>query len=184
LARLDRFTAEYDLPFQDAVVLTLERPIADLFEDAVREVSTSDAYRMTANWIVNDIMGLARARDLPLDVLPMSAAQIADLVRLVRSGAITARAAKDLLPRLEDGEMPSDAAKRLDVLAVSDEGDLALAAAEAIRRQPAAVADYRGGKKAAIGRLMGETMKLTGGRARPDSVRQSLIAILEETPPG
>ena len=184
LARLDRFTSEYDLPFQDAVVLTLERPIADLFEDAVREVSTSDAYRMTANWIVNDIMGLARARGLPLDVLPMSATQIADLVGLVRSGAMTARAAKDLLPRLEDGEMPSDAAKRLDVLAVSDEGDLALAAAEAIRRQPAAVADYRGGKKAAIGRLMGETMKLTGGRARPDSVRQSLIAILEETPPG
>ena len=183
LARLNRFGTEYELPLQDAVVLTLERPIADLFEDSVRGVSTVEAYRMTANWIVNDIMGLARARGLPLDELPMSAAQIADLVGLVRTGALTARAAKELLPRLEDGEMPSDAARRLDVLAVSDEADLAHAAAEAIRRQPAAVADYRGGKKAAIGRLMGETMKLTGGRARPDSVRQSLIAILEETPP-
>ncbi len=183
LARLNRFTTEYGLPFQDAVVLTLERPIADIFEDSVREVSTADAYRMTANWIVNDIMGLARSRNLPLDALPVSAAQIANLVGLVGTGAVTARAAKELLPRLEHGEMPSDAAKRLDLLAVSDDVDLAQAAAEAIRRQPAAVADYRGGKKAAIGRLMGETMKLTGGRARPDSVRNSLIAILEETPP-
>ena len=41
---------------------------------------------------------------------------------------------------------------------------------------PAAVEDYRGGKQAAIGRLLGETIKRTGGRARPDQVR----AILEE----
>ena len=101
-------------------------------------------------------------------------------MHLVRQGELTSRAAKELLTQLRDGEMPSDAAKRLDLLAVSDDAELALAAAEAIRRQPAAVADYRGGKIAAIGRLMGETMKLTGGRARPDSVRQSLIAILDE----
>ena len=41
---------------------------------------------------------------------------------------------------------------------------------------PAAVADYRGGKKAAIGRLIGETIKRTGGRASPDQVR----GLLEE----
>lgn len=180
LSRLNRFVADFALTAQDAAVLTLERPIADLFEGSVREVSTPDDYRTTANWIVNDIMGLARARALPLDELPVSASQIADLVRLVTQGELTSRTAKELLPQLRDGEMPADAARRLDLLAVSDDGELALAAAEAILRQPAAVADYRGGKKAAIGRLMGEAMKLTGGRARPDSVRQSLIAILDE----
>nr|MBA2246725.1 Asp-tRNA(Asn)/Glu-tRNA(Gln) amidotransferase GatCAB subunit B [Chloroflexia bacterium] len=180
--RLRRFIAEYGLADQEAALLTQEQPIADLFEASVRDLSTRDDYRMTANWIVNDIMGLARTRALPLDRLPLSATQIAELVRLVRDDALTARAAKDLLPRLEDGEMPSDGARRLDLLTVSDDDDLAVAANEAIRRHPAAVADYRGGKKAAFGRLMGETMKLTGGRARPESVRQSLIAILEDPP--
>ncbi|MCC2627182.1 MAG: GatB domain [Thermomicrobiales bacterium] len=39
---------------------------------------------------------------------------------------------------------------------------------------PAAVRDYRGGKAAAIGRLIGETIRRTGGRANPDQVRRVL----------
>jgi Asp-tRNA(Asn)/Glu-tRNA(Gln) amidotransferase B subunit len=39
---------------------------------------------------------------------------------------------------------------------------------------PAAVRDYRGGKTAAIGRLIGETIRRTGGRANPDHVRRVL----------
>jgi aspartyl-tRNA(Asn)/glutamyl-tRNA(Gln) amidotransferase subunit B len=39
---------------------------------------------------------------------------------------------------------------------------------------PAAVRDYRGGKTAAIGRLIGETIRRTGGRANPDQVRRVL----------
>jgi Asp-tRNA(Asn)/Glu-tRNA(Gln) amidotransferase B subunit len=39
---------------------------------------------------------------------------------------------------------------------------------------PAAVRDYRGGKVAAIGRLIGETIRRTGGRANPDQVRRVL----------
>jgi aspartyl-tRNA(Asn)/glutamyl-tRNA(Gln) amidotransferase subunit B len=39
---------------------------------------------------------------------------------------------------------------------------------------PAAVQDFRGGKRAAIGRLIGETIRRTGGRASPDQVRRVL----------
>ena len=42
------------------------------------------------------------------------------------------------------------------------------------------VQDYLGGKKAAVGRLIGETMKRTGGRARPDAVRAALQALLDD----
>ena len=45
---------------------------------------------------------------------------------------------------------------------------------------PAAVADYQGGKKAAIGRLIGETIKRTGGRANPDQVRRILESLLSD----
>jgi aspartyl-tRNA(Asn)/glutamyl-tRNA(Gln) amidotransferase subunit B len=177
--RLNRFALEYGLARHDAAVLTLERPVADLFEDSVRDLSDHHGYRMTANWIVNDIMGLARARGLPPDELSLTADQIADLVMLVRDGKLTGRAAKELLHQLGESEMPSIAAERLNLLSGSDDDELDLAVAEAMRLHPAAVADYRGGKKAAIGRLIGETMKITGGRASPDSVRQALASILE-----
>jgi aspartyl-tRNA(Asn)/glutamyl-tRNA(Gln) amidotransferase subunit B len=63
---------------------------------------------------------------------------------------------------------------------MNDEDSVTTAAQEAIDANPDAVADYLGGKKAAVGRLIGETMKRTGGRATPDAVRGALIAILDK----
>ncbi len=50
------------------------------------------------------------------------------------------------------------------------------AALDTMAAFPAAVSDFKGGKTAAIGRLIGETIRRTGGRANPDQVRR----ILEE----
>lgn len=177
--RRRRLMDEFGLPPGDAVTLTMERPIADLYEDVV---AATDArfHRAVANWIVNDIMGLARARGMAQDQLPLSAAQIRDLVRGVEDGKLTARAAKDLLPQIEDGEMPMDAAERFNLLSLDDADVVTQAAAEAIEANPAVVQDYLGGKKAAVGRLIGETMKRTGGRAKPDVVRETLVKLLSQ----
>jgi aspartyl-tRNA(Asn)/glutamyl-tRNA(Gln) amidotransferase subunit B len=134
-----------------------------------------DLARQAANWIVNDVMGLQKARGLAADTLPLSTAQLRDLVDLVGSGAVTARAAKELLPELGDGEMPREAAARLNLLALDNEDEVRQAAIETLAAFPAAVADFRSGKQAAIGRLIGETIKRTGGRAKPDQVRALLV---------
>jgi aspartyl-tRNA(Asn)/glutamyl-tRNA(Gln) amidotransferase subunit B len=98
-----------------------------------------------------------------------------DLVDLVGSGAVTARAAKELLPEIGEGELPRDAAARMNLLALEDEDEVRQAAIDTIAAFPAAAADFRSGKQAAIGRLIGETIKRTGGRAKPDQVRAVLV---------
>jgi aspartyl-tRNA(Asn)/glutamyl-tRNA(Gln) amidotransferase subunit B len=179
-ARRTRFISEYAMSTGDADTLTAERGIADVFEKAISGVSSADAIRATINWTVNDILGLSRARNLPVDTLALDARQIRDLVSLISSGDLTARSAKGLLPELQPGELPGDAAGRLNLLATGDSDELALAAKSAIEDNPAVVQDYLGGKQAAIGRLIGDVMKRTGGRARPDAVRQALLTQLEE----
>ena len=54
------------------------------------------------------------------------------------------------------------------------------AATAALEANPAAVADFKSGKQAAIGRLIGDTMKRTGGRAKPDAVRAALLDLLNQ----
>jgi Asp-tRNA(Asn)/Glu-tRNA(Gln) amidotransferase B subunit len=98
----------------------------------------------------------------------------------VEEGKLTARAAKDLLPQIEDGELPMQAAERLNLLSLDDAEVVTKAAMEAIEANPAVVQDYLGGKKAAVGRLIGETMQRTGGRAKPDAVRAALLELLSE----
>ena len=179
-ARSARFVSEYGLTEADAANLTEERAIAEIYQASIDGIADADVQKATANWILNDIMGLARARSLAADALPFTAAQIRDLVAAVQSGKLTGRAAKDVLPQVEEGELPSKAAERLNLLSLDNNDEVIAAAREVVAANPAAVADFRGGKQAAIGRLIGETMKRTGGRARPEAVREALLAALTE----
>ena len=124
-------------------------------------------------------MGLQRARSLPPEQLPFTADQLGDLLDALAAGELTSRAAKELLPQVEAGERPRAAAARLNLLALQDDGVVLAAVQETLATFPAAVADYRSGKKAAIGRLIGESIKRTGGRANPDEVRRILEGELD-----
>ena len=64
--RAARLAEQYGIGESEAALLTAERDIADFYES----VATSDAAdraRVAANWIVNDLTGLQRARGLPPD---------------------------------------------------------------------------------------------------------------------
>jgi aspartyl-tRNA(Asn)/glutamyl-tRNA(Gln) amidotransferase subunit B len=178
-ARYERFVSQLGLTASDAGVLTNERAIADIFEDTISMDGAIGDSQTTANWIVNDIMGLARARSMAVDELPLSAQQITELVTLVREDKLTGRAAKDILPLLEPGESVLEAATRLNLLSMDNNDEVLEAARATIAENPAAVADFKGGKQAAIGRLIGDTMRRTGGRAKPDDVRAMLLQVMQ-----
>ncbi len=173
IERRERLLSTYGLSSADADLLTSERDTADYF-DAVVDGEAAVRAKAAANWILNDLMALQRVRSLPTDQLPLTAGQLRDLLDALDEGALTGRAAKELLPQISEGEMPRAAAARLNLLALDDEGPVIEAARATLEAFPAAVADYQAGKKAAIGRLIGETIKRTGGRANPDQVRRIL----------
>jgi aspartyl-tRNA(Asn)/glutamyl-tRNA(Gln) amidotransferase subunit B len=171
--RRERFAREFALGDVEAQLLTGEREIADFFE-RVANSGGKERPRLAANWVVNDLMGLQRARGLSPEAMPLAAEQLAELLDALDAGELTGRAAKELLPQIEAGESPRAAARRLDLLVLDEEETVRAAVLQAMDAQPAAVADFVKGKRAAIGRLIGETIRLTGGRASPDQVRRLL----------
>ena len=78
------------------------------------------------------------------------------------------------MPSLASRPSFLEAAARHDLLVLDEVDAIRRAVLETMAGIPAAVADYRGGKTAAIGRLIGETIRRTGGRANPDQVRRIL----------
>ena len=171
--RRARFAEQFGLGESEAALLTAEREVADFYE-TVATSGDRDRARLAANWVINDIAGLQRARGLPPDRLPVSAQQLQELLGALDDGALSGRAAKELLPQLDEGEAVLAAAARLDLLALGEEGVIRGAVLQTMEAFPAAVRDYQGGKRAAIGRLIGETIRRTGGRASPDQVRRVL----------
>jgi aspartyl-tRNA(Asn)/glutamyl-tRNA(Gln) amidotransferase subunit B len=171
--RRARFAEQFGLGESDAAQLTSERDVADFYE-SVATTDDFDRARLAANWIVNDLTGLQRSRGLPPDRLPLTAQQLQDLLDAISAGKMSGRAAKELLPQLEEEESVLAAAARLNLLALGEEAVIREAVLETMEAFPAAVRDYRNGKTAAIGRLIGETIRRTGGRASPDQVRRVL----------
>ena len=82
------------------------------------------------------------------------------------------------MPQIGVEETPRHAAERLNLLSLDDDAAIREAVAITLSAFPEAVADYKRGKTAAIGRLIGETIKRTGGRADPDTVRRLVVEAL------
>jgi len=178
IERRERFMQSLGLTAADATLLTGDRSLADYFEAVLGPDTSVESAKTAANWVLNELLGLQRERGLDPEELPVSSGQLRELIALVNAKEVTQRAAKELLPQIQADEAPRAAAERLNLLSLDDESAILTAVAETLAAFPEAAADYRKGKTAAIGRLIGETIKRTGGRANPDAVRRLLVEAL------
>ncbi|HQY31767.1 MAG TPA: hypothetical protein PK691_10790, partial [Thermomicrobiales bacterium] len=148
--------------------------LSAFFEEILAKGGERDP-QSAGNWVINDVLGLQRARELPVDQFPVTAQQVVDMISAVAAGKITHRAGRELLPLLAAQESVLGAAEKHGLIALDDTEAIRTAVRETLAAFPAAVSDYQSGKQAAIGRLIGETIRRTGGRANPDIVRSILL---------
>lgn len=178
-ARVARFETEFALSASDAAVLTAEKPVADYFE-ATADGDAALA-RQVSNWISGEVFALMRDRGLDIEQIDVSPRQLRQLVKLVEDGSINARTGKDVLIAVhETGSDPEAIVAERGLAQVSDEARLKAVVRSAIDEHPGAVADYRSGKSAAIGFLIGQVMRQMRGTANPAIVRKILVQALEE----
>jgi aspartyl-tRNA(Asn)/glutamyl-tRNA(Gln) amidotransferase subunit B len=99
---------------------------------------------------------------------------------MVRSGEINAQAGKDVLVDAnQSGTSPRALVEQRGLRQETDEDKVLAVVNEVVRANPAAVADYHAGKQAAIGFLIGQSMKAMRGTGNPAIVRRILAQVLE-----
>jgi aspartyl-tRNA(Asn)/glutamyl-tRNA(Gln) amidotransferase subunit B len=170
--RRERFIKEYELREYDAQMLSLTRAIGDYFEAAAK---ISGDGRNTANWVVGDLMGLLNAAAKDIEASPISAAHLGELIALINQGELSGKLAKEILPKMfETGEAPSVIMEREGLKQISDTGALEKIADEVIAANPKQVEQYKAGKTALLGFLVGQVMKASRGQANPAAVNEVL----------
>src|SRR5262249_6107255 len=118
---------------------------------------------------------LPAADDQAVARSPIPPRHLAGLLGLIDDGTISGRIAKDVFEKmLASGESARAIVEREGLTQVADTGALASVVEEVLAAHPKVVEDYRGGKKAALGFLVGQVMKSTGGRANPALVNTLL----------
>ncbi|MBV9082240.1 MAG: Asp-tRNA(Asn)/Glu-tRNA(Gln) amidotransferase subunit GatB, partial [Acidobacteriaceae bacterium] len=170
--RRDRFVRDYGLREYDAQVLTLTREAGDYFEAAVK---VSGDGRSTANWVTGDLMGLLKAADKEIAASPVPAAHLGELVALINKGELSGKLAKEILPKMvETGDAPSVIMEREGLKQISDSGALDKIVDQVLASNPKQVDQYKAGKAAVLGFLVGQVMKASRGQANPAAVNQAL----------
>lgn len=170
--RRDRFVSEYGLREYDAQVLSLTRATGDYFEIAAK---ASGDGRTTSNWVVGDLMGLLNGASKTIESSPISAAHLGELVALINKGELSGKLAKEILPKMfETGDAPSVIMEREGLKQISDTSALEKMADDVIDANPKQVEQYKGGKVALMGFLVGQVMKASRGQANPTVVTEVL----------
>ena len=171
-ARRQRFISSYGVREYDAQVLTLDRNTGDYFERAVK---VSGDGRATANWLNGDLTGLLKASGKDILESPITPEDLGELVALINQGELSGKLAKEILPRMfASGESASVIAEREGLKQISDTGAMEKIVDEVLAANPKQVAQYKSGKTAVVGFLVGQVMKASRGQANPATVNQVL----------
>ena len=162
-ARAARLVSEHGIGEYEAGLLTATREDADTYE---RIVASGISPQTAAKWQTNAVGSLANLHHVPLWESPLGVDGLVALLRLVDAGTVNQTTAKDLLEELylTGGDAAAIVAER-GLGQVSDADELGALIDQVIAANPKAVADFKGGKEAALGSLVGQVKKATQGRA-------------------
>ena len=169
-----RFMNDYGLSQYDAGVMVAEQVTGDFYEDVAK---ASDP-KLAANWVMVELFGALNKAGLDLSSSPVSAANLAALINLIKDGTISGRQAKEVFEvMVESGDAPDKIVEERGMKQVSDEGALAAIIDELVSNNPKQVEQARENPKL-VGWFVGQVMKATGGQANPGVVNKLLKAKL------
>jgi aspartyl-tRNA(Asn)/glutamyl-tRNA(Gln) amidotransferase subunit B len=189
-AKRVRFAKEFGLTPEQIEVLVLDRPLAGYFESLTSELkeelrdrlNPAKHFQLAISYLTSDLKGLMSAAGITDPAqMKVTAENLADLVIAVADDKINSRVAKDVLKMMfEKGGDPNVIIKEQGLEQVSDEGALIPVCQQLIDANPGPVADYKGGKEAALQFFIGRAMGQLKGRGNPAVLQKVFKELLSK----
>ncbi len=177
-AKAARYQSEFGLPKYDAGILTEEKPIADLFEQAV---SACGKPKEVSNWIMGETMAMMKEKSVPAENLMLSGQTLGAIVSAVYAGRLNRQSAREVFAYAFDGgEDIEGYIKAHGLEIVSDDSAYEQILSDVLARCEKDVAQYRAGNQKVFGFLVGQAMKALKGKADPKKINELLRKLLED----
>jgi aspartyl-tRNA(Asn)/glutamyl-tRNA(Gln) amidotransferase subunit B len=179
-----RFVTDYGLSEYDAATLTQSKAMAAYFETATKACGQP---KLVSNWIMGEISRRLNADGVDIASAPVTALQLAVLIKHIGSGTILNNGAKHLFDLFWTGQRTlvagsfeeMDQQTRLFIeleglKQMSDSGELEKIIDEVLAANVKNVDEVRAGNAKAFNALVGQAMKATQGKANPAQVNELL----------
>jgi aspartyl-tRNA(Asn)/glutamyl-tRNA(Gln) amidotransferase subunit B len=177
----ERLVAAHQMSVADAVTLTQARPgLGRYFEQLV---ACGAEAKTAKNWVLgaaSATMNELGTDDVERFAERMPPARFAELLALVDRGTISGPIAKDVFETMiATGRAAADIVAAEGLTQIDDDAQIVTLVGQVLAGHADAVAQYRSGKIATFGFLVGQVMKAAGGKANPKRVNELLRQMLE-----
>ncbi len=177
-AMRERFVKDFGLPEYDAMVLTQSKAMAAYFE-AVVTVAGKEQAKPAANWMMGDVASTLNREGIDISESPVSAAQLALLLKRIADGTISNKIAKEVFAAMWEAKSSSatladEIIESKGLKQISDTGALEKIIDDVLAANAKSVEEYRAGKEKAFNALIGQAMKATQGKANPAQLTELL----------
>jgi len=161
--------------FFESVVSHLETRFPSGIELGNSVSKSADAILLASNYIISDLSGLMKDKNISSDELKMEAKNFAKLIKMAADGEISSRATKDVLKIMfDEGGDSEEIVKEKGLAQTSDDSLIKNIVEDVVKNNPIAVEEYKNGKENALQFLVGQGMKLSKGKANPEALQKSL----------
>ncbi|MCU1289388.1 MAG: aspartyl/glutamyl-tRNA(Asn/Gln) amidotransferase subunit [Acidobacteria bacterium] len=171
-AMRDRFMSRYELSYNDASQLVLEKDLAEFYEAAAK---ASNNPRVTANYVLGDLTRELNNSNKPVSDSPVSPGNLSELIKTLDAGKINNNQAKEVLIEMfQAGKTADEVIREKGFEQISDTGAIEKIVDEIIEKNQNQVNAYRSGNEKLFGFFVGQTMKASQGKANPKIVNEIL----------
>jgi aspartyl-tRNA(Asn)/glutamyl-tRNA(Gln) amidotransferase subunit B len=171
-----RYQQTFGLSAYDANQITQDVAISEYF-DALTDVGQH--HKLYANWVLGDIASYVNKTASNIGSFPIQPKRLAILIDMIATSEISNKQAKELFEIMlhETGD-PRMIADKKKMLQISDEGYIQQEVEAILLANPQSIIDFHQGKDRAVGFLIGQIMKKTGGKVNPTLTNEILIRLL------
>ena len=175
-AKRHRFVRDYGIPGYDAGVLTASPELAAYYETAVKAHHDP---KTVSNWVMVELLGRLNKDGKDITLSPISPERLGAMLGLLANGSISGKMAKDFFEEMyTTGADPAEILKKKGGQ-IADPAEVEKIIRDILAKNPAAIAEYKGGKEGAFNFLIGQVMKATRGKANPQVVNELLRKALQ-----
>jgi aspartyl-tRNA(Asn)/glutamyl-tRNA(Gln) amidotransferase subunit B len=178
-ARIERYQREHAMSVVDAEVIVATRAVADFYEATAEAAGNA---RAAGNWVRNEVLRVLNEQKIEIDSYRVTPQMLGRLIRLIDSGAIGGKAAKEVFEEMSaSGDEAETIVERKGLAQVSDPAVIREAALRVLQNNAASVEQFHAGSEKVFGFLVGQLMKEMRGKAKADLANEILRELLAKS---
>lgn len=171
--RRKRFITEYNLPSETAEFLTDEKGRADFYESVCKEGTDPQT---AASWVKGDVAKVLNREKMDITSSPLTAERLVSLLEILDEGKINGQTAKKVLDMIiTENRDPVSIITEHSLEQLDNSDELSSIIDSVLAQSSAALEQIKSGDMKPVGFLIGQVMKLSGGKADPKKTKEMIM---------